>query len=68
MMFKRWNNTAYSGTHTDTLTHAQQKTTGCNYRHTGSGRDVYSKIDKNTHVFADAFFCWLEILTSNPNK
>ena len=55
MMFKRWNNTAYSGTHTHTNTHthtshAQQKTTGCNYRHTGSGRDVYSKIDKNTHV------------------
>ena len=64
MMFKRWDNTAYSGTHTHrpthTHTHAQKKQQDVyNYRHTGSGRDVYSKIDKNTHVFADAFFCWL---------
>ena len=45
MMFKRWDNTAYSGTHTHTDTHTHmhnKKTTGCNYRHTGSGRDVYS--------------------------
>ena len=68
MMFKRWNNTAYSGTHTDTLTHAQQKTTGCNYRHTGSGRDVYSKIDKNTHAFANACFCWVSISDLQPKQ